>query len=133
MCTKDIYNKVTVKNVRLLIVCLGPELFRIMLCPLLIVTTEIPCICYAGVLPNVRAALVRLEAKNGFVSFFWCNATSGIPSHQTFGVKIPTVEQIEVRKLGEIGQQFGEGKIWATVTGVAALHLMSVSVTVQTT
>ena len=47
-------------------------------------------------------------------------------------MKISTVEEIEVGHLGKIGQQFGEGKIWSTVASVAALHLVSVAVTVQT-
>ena len=54
-------------------------------------------------------------------------------SHQTFRVEVPTVKQIEVRQLGEVGQEFGEGQIWAAFTDIAALHLVGVSVTVQTT
>ena len=54
-------------------------------------------------------------------------------SHETFGMKISTVEQIEVGQLGEISQELGEGQVRPTVARVAALHLMGVSVTVQTT
>ena len=48
-------------------------------------------------------------------------------------MKISTVEQIEVGQLGEVFQELGEGKVRPTVASVAALHLMGVSVTVQTT
>ena len=47
-------------------------------------------------------------------------------------MKISTVEQIEVGQLGEIGQELDEGQVWATVARVAALHLVGVAVTVQT-
>ena len=54
-------------------------------------------------------------------------------SDEAFRVEVATVEEVEVCEFCKVCQKFCKGEIRTTVTPVAALHLVSVSVTVETT
>ena len=50
--------------------------------------------------------------------------------HQTSGVEVTAVEQVEVGQFWKVSQKLSEGEIWTAVTTVAPLHFVTVSITV---